>query len=75
MNEPFDIASIPISINDLKDRYYSGEALSDQEKTAVINYDKYRLDFLNSAKDGDEFDKRYLQLQAQANLAPFTDFL
>jgi hypothetical protein len=65
----------PVSINDLRDKYYDGDNLTEEELLAIQNFDKYRIDYLNSSKDEDEFDKRYLELQAKANLSDFRDFL
>ena len=65
----------PISINDLRDKYYEGKELADKELLAIQNFDKYRIDYLNSSSDEDEFDKRYLELQAKANLSSYKDFL
>ena len=69
------IAQLPISINDLKDRYFDGLKLAPEELLAIKKYDLFRLEYLNSASDSKEFDRRYLELQAKANLSPFTDFL
>jgi hypothetical protein len=63
------------SINDLREKYYDGKELSDDELLAIQNFDKYRIDYLNSSDTEDQFDKRYLELQAKANLSSFTDFL
>ena len=65
----------PVSINDLRDKYYDGDHLTEEELLAIQNFDKYRIDYLNSSKDEDEFDKRYLELQAKANLADYKEFL
>jgi hypothetical protein len=64
-----------ITINDLKDKYFSGDALNDQELQALKNYDRYRIAYLNSAQSEEEFSKRYIDLQAKANLSPYTEFL
>ena len=64
-----------ITINDLKDKDYSGVKLSAQEYTALKNYDRYRIIYLNSAQNEEEFSKRYIELQAKANLSPYTEFL
>jgi len=69
------IALLSITINDLKDRYFEGQKLTQEELLAIQNYDKFRLEYLCSANDGKEFDRRYLELQAKANLSPYTDFL
>ena len=65
----------PTSINDLRDKYYDGVELSEDELLAIQNFDKYRIEYLNSSVNEEEFDKRYLELQAKANLASFKDFL
>ncbi len=69
------IALLPITINDLKDRYFEGRKLTQEELLSIQNYDRFRLEYLSSAGDGKEFDSRYLELQAKANLSPYTDFL
>ena len=59
---------LPVSINDLRDKYFSGQILSKDEKLALMNYDQYRVNYLNDSTDEDQFQKRYLELQAKANL-------
>jgi len=65
----------PTSINDLREKYYDGKDLSEDELLAIQNFDKYRIDYLNSSESEEQFDKRYLELQAKANLSSFNDFL
>ena len=65
----------PISINDLNDRYYDGEPLSREELTAISNFNRFRIAYLNSAANNAEFNKRYLELQVKANLADYKEFL
>jgi len=65
----------PTSINDLRDKYYDGKELSEDELLAIQNFDKYRIDYLNASETEEQFDKRYLELQAKANLSNFIDFL
>ena len=65
----------PTSINDLRDKYYYGVELFEDELLAIQNFDKYRIEYLNSSESEVEFDKRYLELQAKANLASFKDFI
>ena len=65
----------PTSINDLRDKYYDGLELSAEELLAIQNFDKYRIDYLNSSATEEEFDKRYLELQAKANLSSYKDFI
>lgn len=64
-----------ISINDLRDKEYSGQYLSDEEKQALQNFDKYRLAQLSSQKSEKDFHNKYIQLQAMANLSPYQEFL
>ncbi|MFT4601133.1 MAG: hypothetical protein ACI857_001311 [Arenicella sp.] len=70
-----DTQSLPVSINDLRDKFYDGLQLELDEFTALNNYDRYRLFYLDTAGSGQEFDKRYLELQAKANLVSYLDFL
>lgn len=64
-----------ISINDLRDKYFSGTTLTKEEKLALVNYDGYRIKYLNESVDEDQFQERYLEMQAKANLTNYTEFL
>jgi hypothetical protein len=67
---------LPVSINDIRDKYFSNDPLlTVEEKQALINYDRYRLEYLNASEDEVAFDKRYFELQVMANLYPYTDFI
>ncbi|MBK9190381.1 MAG: hypothetical protein IPM77_02175 [Crocinitomicaceae bacterium] len=70
-----DLSGLPVSINDIRDKYFEDIPLSQDEELALKNFDKYRMDYLNSAPNEEVFEKRYLELQAKANLASFTEFL
>ena len=48
-----------VSINDLRDKEFSGTFLSEEEKTALKNYDKYRINLMNAQADDDSFNKTY----------------
>ena len=63
-----------VTINDLRDREQSGH-LSEQEKTALSNYERYRIKKLNEALDEEDFHNKYKLLQALANLSPYDEFL
>ena len=63
-----------ISINDLRDKHEEGP-LNDEEKTALLNYDNYRIRNLNSATDEEDFHSKYRLLQVLANLSPYQEFL
>lgn len=73
--EDIETGSFLISINDIKDKYFDGIPLEQEELLAMQNYDKYRLEYLNASKDEADFDQRYFQLTVMANLHPYTDFL
>lgn len=64
-----------ISINDLRDREYAGQKLTNEEKTALKNFDKFRLAQLSEQKSERDFHNKYIQLQAMANLSPYQEFL
>lgn len=70
-----NLNGLPISINDIRDKYFENTPLSEQEKLALNNFDKFRMDYLNSAPNEEVFEKRYLEIQAKANLSAYTDFL
>lgn len=63
-----------VSINDLKEKDFSGQVLSDEEKQALQNYDLYRISVLNKVS-GSEFHEKYRQMQVLANLEDYTEFL
>ena len=55
------------SINDLRDKEFSGASLSAEEKFALANFDKYRLNVLNAQKDEEQFHLLYRQIQVISN--------
>lgn len=63
------------SINDLREKEFSGKHLSAEEKYALANYDKYRLSVLNSQTNEEQFHLHYRQLQIIANLGDWKEFL
>ena len=64
-----------ISINDLRDKEFSGKKLNNEEQLALNNFDRYRLRILNSSSDEDSFHHNYRQLQVIANLGDWREFL
>lgn len=66
---------LPISINDIRDKYFEDIPLSTDEESALKNFDKYRMEYLNSSPNEEVFEKRYLEIQAKANLSSYLDFL
>lgn len=63
------------SINDLRDKEFSGHKLSSEEKFALSNFDKYRLNLLNAQENEEKFHNVYRQLQVIANLTDWHEFL
>jgi hypothetical protein len=64
-----------VSINDLRDKEFSGVKLSAEEKFAISNFDKYRISILNSQTEEEKFHYQYRQLQVIANLSDWREFL
>lgn len=64
-----------VTINDLKEKEYAGEDLTPRERTAIINYDRYRLRILKNTSNESDFHKKYLYLQILANTKPYEEFL
>ena len=62
------------SINDLRDKEFSGKALTAEEKYALANFDKYRLSILNSQQDDEQFHLHYRQIQVISNLGDWHEF-
>lgn len=63
------------SINDLREKEFSGSLLSTEEKCALQNYDNYRINLLNAQENEESFHKIYRQLQVIANLGDWKEFL
>ncbi len=63
------------SINDLRDKEFSGEKLSSEERFALSNFDKYRIKVLNSQENDEAFHEAYRKIQVIANLGDWRDFL
>lgn len=63
------------SINDLRDKEFSGKALTAEEKYALANFDKYRLNILNSQENDEQFHLNYRQIQVISNLGDWREFL
>jgi len=63
------------SINDLRDKEFSGKSLTAEEKYALANFDKYRLSILNAQEDEEKFNLLYRQIQVISNLGDWREFL
>ena len=63
------------SINDIRDKEFSGVKLSAEERFALSNFDKYRINVLNSQTEEEKFHYHYRQLQVIANLSDWREFL
>lgn len=64
-----------ISINDIKDRYFDGLSISEEERIAMDNYDHYRLSSLEAVKGKADFKSIYSNIQALANISSYRYFL
>ena len=64
-----------VSINDLRDKEFGGVKLTAEEKTALSNFDKYRISVLNAQTDEQKFHYKYRQIQVIANLSDWHEFL
>jgi hypothetical protein len=67
--------SLTNSINDIRDKEFSGHKLSSEEKFALSNFDKYRIKVLNSQENEAAFHEAYRKIQVIANLGDWRDFL
>jgi hypothetical protein len=66
---------IATSINDLRDKEFSGVKLNIEERLALANFDRYRLGVLNAEQDEEVFHQKYRQIQVIANLCDWKEFL
>jgi hypothetical protein len=64
-----------VSINDLRDKEFGGTKLTQEERFALNNFDRYRIQVLNSQTDEEKFHLQYRQLQVIANLSDWREFL
>jgi hypothetical protein len=69
------ISSGGLTINDVREREFSGKSLTPEQKAALSNFDKFRILELNKQSDDIEFHKRYRELQVMANFGNFEEFL
>ncbi len=67
--------NLPISIDDLRDKEFSGKGLTDEERRALENFDRFRVEYLEKAESEEDFQRRYFQLRSWANLHSFEEFL
>jgi len=63
------------SINDLRDKEFSGKSLTAEEKYALANFDRYRLNILNAQENEEQFHLNYRQIQVISNLGDWKEFL
>ncbi len=63
-----------ISINDLREKEERGKPLTSKQRSALRNYEKYRIDELNAAKSEEDFHKKYELLQVLANMRSYKEF-
>lgn len=64
-----------VSINDLKELYYQDLPLTQKQKAAIRNFDRYRIRELQKQTTSESYNKRYMQLQVMSNLSSYTEFI
>lgn len=64
-----------VTINDIREKEYKGELLTEEELKAIRNFEVYRLKVLNEQTTDETFHKKYQQLQVLANLGSYKQFL
>jgi hypothetical protein len=67
--------SLTNSVNDIRDKEFSGQKLTSEERFALSNFDKYRIKVLNSQENDAAFHEAYRKIQVIANLGDWRDFL
>jgi hypothetical protein len=63
------------SIFDIREKEFRGKPLTQEERRALTNFDKYRIRELNSIRDEKTYHIRYRELQVMANLGDYREFL
>lgn len=64
-----------ISISDLREKEIRNEPLLEDEAQAVLNFDRFRLSELNKIKSDFDFNVRFCELEALANVMDYKEFL
>ncbi len=64
-----------VSINDLREKNERGKSLTSEQRQALCNYEKYKINELNTTKSEDDFHQKYELLQVLANLRPYQELL
>lgn len=64
-----------VCINDLRDKEFRNERMTEEEMQALINFDRFRLTELNKVQGDLNFNARYCELQIMANIADYKEFL
>ena len=65
----------PLSINELKEREYSSDSLTPQQRLAIKNFDRHRFKVLTGIKSEELFHQEFQRLQVLSNLSSYEDFL
>ncbi len=66
---------LPTTINDLRDKEFGDEGLTQEEARALRNFDRYRLEHLKQATSEKDFHERFMRIQAKANVNSYREFL
>ena len=71
----FDSTSQITTISDLKDDYFDGMNLQNDQKVALTTFDKHRIQTLSEAQNEIDFKKKYFLLQVEENTKDYRLFL
>src|SRR6267378_8241162 len=69
----FAPGKLSLSINDLREKEFSAEPLTGEERIALQNFDAYRIAELNKEKTDLAFYSRYKEFTVIAKIGDFTE--
>ncbi len=75
ISDPYTTTPLIVTISDLKDDYFDGIELTDEQKTALKNFDRLRLKTLSESVDDNDFQRRYFELQRKENTEDYKHFI
>jgi len=71
----FTTAPLAKTISDLKEDYFDGFVLSEEQKMALKNFDKLRVSVLSEADNDEDFQLKYFELQMKENTEDYHNFI
>ena len=64
-----------ICINDLREKEFRNEKLTEEQMQAILNFDRFKLAELSNVKNDFDFNARFCELQIISNIADYKEFL